>query len=123
VSFDQAERIKLGGAENKHSEDRLQEIFQSTVTDWIEEIKRALDYVGSLYPQEVIEKIFVGGGSCRIPGFQQLLEQETGTPVVELDPFASLKINEKRFDPNFLKYMGPQAAVAVGLALRSVGDK
>lgn len=123
VSYEEAERIKLGGAGKEHPEDRLQEIFQSAVTDWIEEIKRAIDYVSSLYPQEVIEKIFVSGGSCRVPGFQKLLEQETGMPVMELDAFANLDVNKKRFDPDYLKYMGPQAAVAVGLALRTVGDK
>jgi type IV pilus assembly protein PilM len=43
--------------------------------------------------------------------------------VVELNPFASLVIDEKRLDLGYLKFMAPQAAVAVGLALRSVGDK
>ncbi len=51
------------------------------------------------------------------------METETDIPVEELNPFASLQINERIFDPKYLGYMAPQAAVAVGLALRSVGDK
>jgi type IV pilus assembly protein PilM len=75
------------------------------------------------YPDETIEKIFISGGSCRIPGFQKYLEEETGIPVEELNPFANLQINDKLFDPRYLSYVAPQAAVAVGLALRSIGDK
>jgi type IV pilus assembly protein PilM len=123
VSFKEAEKIKLGGIEVDKEKGRLEEIFTSVVSEWVLEIKRALDFVASTYPDETIEKIFVSGGSCRIPGFQEYLKLETGIPVVELNPFASLIIDEKRFDPAYLKFMAPQAAVAVGLALRSIGDK
>jgi len=101
----------------------LEEIFTSVVSGWVDEIKRALDFLATTYPDETIEKIFLSGGSCRIPGLKKYLEMETDIPVVELNPFTNLQINEKVFDPKYLSYMGPQAAVAVGLALRSIGDK
>jgi type IV pilus assembly protein PilM len=123
ISFEEAEKIKLGGSKLDKEKGVLEEIFTSTVTSWVQEISRALDFLSTTYPDESIEKIFVSGGSCRIPGFQKYLEAETEIPVVELNPFANLQINEKLFDPKYLSYMAPQAAVAVGLALRSVGDK
>ncbi|MCJ7595067.1 MAG: pilus assembly protein PilM [Desulfobacterales bacterium] len=124
VSYDEAERIKLGGTKIE-SKDRsaLEEIFTTVVSGWVNEIKRALDFLATTYPDQNIEKIFVSGGSCRIPGFQKYLEYETDIPVTELNPFVNLQINEKVIDPKYLGYMAPQAAVAVGLALRSVGDK
>lgn len=123
VSHDEADRIKLGGVKMDQERAAMEEIFTSVVSGWVQEIKRALDFLGTTYPDESIEKIFVTGGSCRIPGFQKYLEMETDIPVEELNPFASLQINERVFDPKYLGYMAPQAAVAVGLALRSVGDK
>jgi len=123
VNYEQAESIKLGGRKVQKQKERLEEIFTSVVSEWVQEIKRALDFVASTYPSETIEKIFVAGGSCRIPGFQRYLELETDIPVVELNPFANLTINEKLFDVRYLRYMAPQAAVAVGLALRNIGDK
>ncbi|NTV34545.1 MAG: pilus assembly protein PilM, partial [Deltaproteobacteria bacterium] len=57
------------------------------------------------------------------PGFQKYLELETEIPVIELNPFGNLQVNDKAFDPKYLTYMAPQAAIAVGLALRSIGDK
>lgn len=123
VSFEEAEKIKLGGTKKEKDKGILEEIFVSVVSEWVQEIKRALDFVAGTYPDETIEKILVSGGSCRVPDFQRYLELETGIPVAELNPFANLIINEKLFDPRYLKYMAPQAAVAVGLALRSIGDK
>ncbi len=124
VSFEEAEKIKLGGSKLDDKLKRvLEEIFTSVVTSWVQEIKRALDFLSTTYPDATIERVFVGGGSCRIPGFQKYLEMETGIQVEELNPFANLIINEKTFDPKYLGYAAPQAAVAVGLALRSIGDK
>ena len=124
VSYDEAEKIKLGGTKLESKErDSLEDIFTSVVSGWVNEIKRALDFLTTTYPDETIEKIFVSGGSCRIPGFQKYLEIETEIPVAEMNPFANLQINDKVFDPKYLSYMAPQAAVAVGLALRSIGDK
>jgi type IV pilus assembly protein PilM len=124
VSYDEAEKIKLGGTKLESKErDSLEDIFTSVVSGWVNEIKRAVDFLTTTYPDETIEKIFVSGGSCRIPGFQKYLEIETEIPVAEMNPFANLQINDKVFDPKYLSYMAPQAAVAVGLALRSIGDK
>jgi len=124
VSYEEAEKIKLGGTKLESKErDSLEEIFTSMVSGWVNEIKRALDFLSTTYPDESIEKIYVSGGSCRIPGFQKYLEIETEIPVVEMNPFSNLQINDKVFDPKYLSYIAPQAAVAVGLALRSIGDK
>jgi type IV pilus assembly protein PilM len=123
VSFEEAEKIKLGGAKVDKEKSALEEIFTTMVSGWVQEIKRALDFLSTTYPDESIEKIFVSGGAYRIPGFLKYLEMETGIPIEELNPFANLQINEKVFDPRYLSYIAPQAGVAVGLALRSAGDK
>jgi type IV pilus assembly protein PilM len=123
LSFEDAEKMKLGATKIGKEKAALEEIFTSVVSEWVQEIKRALDFVASTYADETIEKILVSGGACRIPGFQKYLKLETDIPVEELDPFANLTVDEKLFDPKYLKHMAPQAAVAVGLALRSLGDK
>ena len=124
VSYEDAEKIKLGGTKIDHKDKgALEEIFTSVISGWVNEIKRALDFLATTYPDETIEKIVISGGSCRFPGFQKYLELETEIPVIELNPFGNLQVNDKAFDPKYLTYMAPQAAIAVGLALRSIGDK
>jgi type IV pilus assembly protein PilM len=124
VSYEEAEKIKLGGTKiDQKDKGALEEIFTSVISGWVNEIKRALDFLATTYPDETIEKIVISGGSCRFPGFQKYLELETEIPVIELNPFGNLQVNDKAFDPKYLTYMAPQAAIAVGLALRSIGDK
>jgi len=124
VSYEEAEKIKLGGTKiDQKDKGALEEIFSSVISGWVNEIKRALDFLSTTYPDETIEKIVISGGSCRFPGFQKYLELETEIPIVELNPFGNLQVNDKAFDPKYLTYMAPQAAIAVGLALRSIGDK
>ena len=123
VSHEEADRIKLGGTKVDKEKEALEDIFTSVISGWVQEIKRALDFLGTTYPDETIDKMYLTGGSCRIPGFREYLEMETEVPVEELNPFSGLQINEKIFDPKYLNYMAPQAAVVVGLGLRSIGDK
>jgi len=123
VDFEEAEKIKLGGKKPENSKAALEEIFTSVLSEWAQEIKRALDFLATTYPEENIEKILLSGGSSRVPGFSKYLEMETSLPVEELNPFANLIVNEKAFDSKYLSYMAAQAGVAVGLALRSIGDK
>ncbi|MBU0989929.1 MAG: pilus assembly protein PilM [Proteobacteria bacterium] len=124
IDFQEAEKLKLGGIElAEKKRERLEKIVTRTVSAWVGEIKRALDFVASTRSDDAIGKIIVSGGSSRIPGFQKYLEMETRISVEALDPFKSLVIDSKRVDPDYLNYMAPQAGVAVGLALRYIDDK
>ena len=40
-----------------------------------------------------------------------------------LNPFLNVRYNEKDFNPEFLEDIAPSAAIAVGLAVRRVGDR
>jgi type IV pilus assembly protein PilM len=123
VDFETAEEIKLGAIQDKPWDKRLEESVSGVVSDWAQEIKRALDFVDTTYPDKSIQKIFVCGGSCRIKGFQKYLAEHTGLPVAELNPFSSLIPNPDLFDEAYLNHVAPQACVAMGLALRSIDDK
>jgi type IV pilus assembly protein PilM len=123
VDFEKAEEIKLGAVEDKPWDQELEASVSGVVSDWVQEIKRALDFVETTYPDKTIGKIFVCGGSCRIKGFQKYLEAHAGLPVVELNPFSTLIPNQDLFDEEYLNHIAPQACVAMGLALRSIGDK
>ena len=123
VDFKTAEEIKLGSVQDKPWDQNLETSISGVVSEWAQEIKRALDFVDTTYSDKTIGKIFVCGGSCRIKGFQKYLEAHTGLPVVELNPFSSLIPNQDLFDEEYLNHMAPQACVAMGLALRSIGDK
>jgi type IV pilus assembly protein PilM len=124
ISYQEAERIKLGAkpiiAEQRPA---IEEAFSGTVTRWGQEIKRALDFVATTFTDIKVENILLSGGSSLIPGFSKYLALETGLKIETLNPFANMEIREKSFDIGYLNYSAPIAAIAIGLALRSIGDR
>ncbi|MBW2340616.1 MAG: type IV pilus assembly protein PilM [Deltaproteobacteria bacterium] len=124
ISYQEAERIKLG-AKPFTTEQRsaIEEIFSGTVTRWGQEVKRALDFVATTFADIKVENILLTGGSSLIPGFSKYLGLETGLKIEPLNPFANMEIREKSFDTGYLNYSAPIAPIAIGLALRSIGDR
>lgn len=88
-----------------------------------QEIRRSLDFYNSTANDDRISKIFVSGGGSKVYNLVEAIYEKTGLVVETINPFAKLKYNEKDFDPEYLKEIGPLMAVTVGLAIRRVGDK
>jgi len=122
-SLAEAEEIKHGGQSDIMSPEDLSEIVSSVVTDWCTEIKRALDFFYSTFPEDQITKIILSGGGANIKEFRQLLAVETSTNVEIINPFKNFSIDSDRFDSSYLKQIAPQAAICMGLAIRAIGDK
>jgi type IV pilus assembly protein PilM len=124
ISYQEAEMIKLG-AKPLETEKKpiIEEIFSSTVTKWAQEVKRALDFVATTFIDVKVENVLLSGGSSLIKGFSKYLGLETGLKVEMLNPFGNLEIKEKLFDVNYLNYHAPMAAICIGLAMRSIGDR
>jgi type IV pilus assembly protein PilM len=124
ISYQEAEMIKLG-AKPLETEGKpiIEEIFSSTVTKWAQEVKRALDFVATTFIDIKVENVLLSGGSSLIKGFSKYLGMETGLKIEMLNPFGNLEIKEKLFDANYLNYHAPMAAISIGLALRSIGDR
>ena len=122
-SFEESEQLKYGDKTGRLSADDLQEITTSVVADWCTEIRRAIDFFYSTYPEDQIKKIVLSGGGANIAEFRELLGTETSADVEIINPFKNVHIEEKDFDDAFLKQIAPQAAICVGLAMRKVDDK
>ncbi|MBW1715427.1 MAG: type IV pilus assembly protein PilM [Deltaproteobacteria bacterium] len=124
ISYQEAERIKLGAKPfTTEQKSAIEEIFSGTVTRWGQEVKRALDFVATTFADIKVENILLTGGSSLIPGFSKYLGLETGLKIEPLNPFANMEIREKSFDTGYLNYSAPIAPIAIGLALRSIGDR
>ena len=122
-SYDQAELHKFGEPSAKMSGEELRQITTSVVTDWCMEIRRALDFFYTNYPDDQIKRIILGGGGANIEEFRKLLASESSAVVEILDPFKKLALDEKTFEPDYVRQIAPQAAIAMGLAMRRVDDK
>jgi len=122
-TIEETEAIKLGEESDLISSEDLNEIVESVVADWCIEIKRALDFFYSTYPEEQISRIVISGGGANIKKFLELLAAETSAEVEVINPFQNFIVDNNRFDSSYLEQIAPQAAICMGLATRKIGDK
>ena len=118
LEFDEAEAIKLGSAPVEGKESELAEIFNSVCTQWVLEIKKAIDLYQSNFPDAPLAKLVLSGGGSKVSGLSDYLHQETGIDVVLFNPFANMKSSKRKIDPEYLKQIGPEMAIASGIAIR-----
>ena len=67
-----------------------------------------------------VQKILISGGGSKLAGLAQDLSQRLELPVEVLNPFRKIYIDQNKFDPDYIKEIVPEMAVAVGLAMRGV---
>jgi len=126
VSYDEAEALKLGGG--GHDADsvvpqEVERVLQTESEAIANEVQRSLDFYAATSADAHLARIFLSGGSAKIPALVKTIERRTSVPVEVCNPFRNLDISSRGFDPEYLKGVAPMAAVSVGLALRSPADK
>jgi type IV pilus assembly protein PilM len=127
VSYEEAEALKIGGDIVRDSQavvpEEVEAIIRTVSENVATEIQRSLDFYAATSTEEEISRIFLSGGSAKVPGLLRTIQDKTGLPVEVVNAFRRIEINEKDFNIAFLNEVAPMAAVAVGLAMRRAGDK
>jgi type IV pilus assembly protein PilM len=119
LSFEDAEKLKMGGTLPGVSDEQRSGILRSVSDILILEIQKTFDFFRATASGENIRRIVVAGGTARVPGLLDLLKEEFAMPVEELYPLRKIAINPARHDENHIRELAPRLAIAVGLALRS----
>ncbi|MGM0453221.1 MAG: type IV pilus biogenesis protein PilM [Thermodesulfobacteriota bacterium] len=122
-SMQEAEELKLSESPEKISAEDLKEIESAVVSDWCGEIRRALDFFYSTNPDDQIKQIMLSGGGANIKEFQDSLAMQTSAEVKAINPFGAFENQNNQLDMTYLNQIAPQAAIAMGLAIRRVDDK
>ncbi len=110
-----AENIKCNPAE------RQEEIF-SVVTPVLNNLLGEISLSFSYYEDQLergIDRVFLSGGTAKLPGLEQFLSTNLGMEVISWDPTAKLQMN-RVLNPEKLKSCAPMLPVSIGLALGSI---
>jgi type IV pilus assembly protein PilM len=123
VSFEEAERIKVGGSAAETSQDvipqEVEQAMRSVSESVIGEISRSLDFFTATSADSRIGKVLLCGGGARIAGLPNLFHERTGLDVEIMNPLARM-LPSKGFDPEYLDQVAPSLGVGIGLAMRRV---
>ncbi len=124
LSFQQAEAVKRGVTEAAEGiEETAIEPLMDNVTDLVAmEIQKTFDFYRATTDDSdmVVQKILLSGGGSKLQGLAEDLSTKLELPVEVLDPFRNIKVDTRKFDPDYLSEIMPEMAVAVGLAVRGV---
>lgn len=118
IDYAHAERIKLGLDPFEEDKGTVEKIFNQTCTQWVLEIKKALDLYLANNPNSPLKSLILSGGGSKVNGLIDYIEQETGLKVIAFNPFEKMICDEKIFDPHYLRSIAPEMAIATGLAIR-----
>jgi len=122
VSEEEAEMLKIGEELENIDYDQLDSIIQDVSLALAVEIQRSLDLHAASTTDEEVQKIYLSGGSARMPGIKDLIADRVGVPVELLEPFREISYDEATFDPEYIAEIGPVAGVGIGLALRTLEE-
>ncbi|HZH02369.1 MAG TPA: type IV pilus assembly protein PilM [Myxococcaceae bacterium] len=126
VSYEEAEALKIGGGSQDADSvvpQEVERVIGGVAEQVAGEIQRSLDFYAGTAADASFSKVYISGGTAKIPALFKTIENRVGVPVEILNPFKNVEVDERRFDPGFLMDIAPVAAVGVGLALRKLGDK
>jgi type IV pilus assembly protein PilM len=123
LSFDQAESLKRGTRVEGAAPENLSPILQAVSENIALEIQKTFDFFKATSSEDRIDRIFLAGGTSKVRGLQELLSDRFEAGVEIMNPFNNITYNPRDFDPDFISEMGASAAIAVGLAVRKVGDR
>src|SRR3974390_454282 len=122
LSFDDAESLKLGRKVGTVHDEAKAPILQQVTEIIVLEIQKTFDFFRPGAPGEPIEKIYLAGGSAKVPGLVEALRQEFSMPVELFNPFQRIAPPTEGSGVELIEQNAGQLAVAVGLALRSFDD-
>jgi type IV pilus assembly protein PilM len=123
LSFEQAEGVKRGLPLPEGVEPRpIQPIIETVSETLALEMKKTVDFYRATAQdgEGTIQKILLAGGGSKLPGLADFLARRFEIPVEVFDPFRQIEVDERKFDPDYMREIVPEMAVAVGLALRGV---
>lgn len=126
VGLEGAEAYKVGGGGSVGAEVVPQEVHRvlAQISEQVSgEYQRTFDfYLGDAVGAS-LSRVYLMGGSALVPQLPRAIQDRARVPVAIFDPFASITVDARRFDVEYLRAHAPVATVAFGLALRRPGDK
>jgi type IV pilus assembly protein PilM len=123
MTFEQAEQVKRGKPIPDGIEQREVAPILDTVSDILAlEIQKTMDFYRATVEdrETLVSKILISGGGSKLKGLVEFLSKRFEIPVELFNPFRKINVDSRGFDPEYMREIVPEMAIAVGLALRGV---
>ncbi|MEQ1573038.1 MAG: type IV pilus assembly protein PilM [Vicinamibacterales bacterium] len=122
LTFESAEQLKKGTPVDGATYEEAQPILHAVTENVLLEIQKTFDFFKATAGSDQIDRIMLSGGASRVDRFREMLQERFNAPVEDFDPFRTVTWDPRKLSGNPAE-TAATAAVAVGLALRRVGEK
>ncbi len=122
LSFDAAEMLKRGQPADGVSVADARAVLDSVSQEMAEELHKTFDFFSATASEGSVEQMMLSGGCALTPNLVDVLRDRFGVGVEVMNPLRQIHYRESDFDSAWLDTIAPTLAVAVGLAIRQVGD-
>ncbi|MEO8216574.1 MAG: type IV pilus assembly protein PilM [Acidobacteriota bacterium] len=122
LSFAQAEALKRGESVADRNVQQVIPILNSVSEDFASELRKTLDFFAATSGAERVDRVVIAGGGSGVLNLDSILREKFSIPVEIMDPFRNVAVSGGDFNPEWISEVAPSMAVAVGLAIRKVGD-
>lgn len=122
LAYEQAEALKRGEQVGRYSLADAKPILDAVSEEMASEIQKTFDFFSATSSEGSVEELVLSGGCSLTPNLQQVLRDRFGVPTELLNPLRRVHYKESDFNGEWLQSIAPRLAVAVGLAIRKVGD-
>lgn len=123
ISHDDAERLKQGVPVDGLDLEHARPVLRAVTDNVLLEIQKTFDFFRGTTGTDRIDRIVVSGGASRVDGFTEMLGERFESQIENFDPFRRIAFDAAKFGVQAPDDVAATAAVAVGLALRRVGDR
>jgi type IV pilus assembly protein PilM len=123
MSYEEAEETKKGARSAGSNQASVATVLDSVNAEVASEIARTIDYFKSTTSDADVQQVLLCGGGAQVHGLVTQLKDRMQVVVEVAHPVGEIDTSGSDFDQNTLAELAPLAAVGVGLALRSVGDR
>jgi type IV pilus assembly protein PilM len=123
LPYESAEQLKKGQDVDGATYEDARAVLRAMTDNVLLEVEKTFDFFKATASNDRIDRIMLCGGASRVEGFADSLRERFGTEVEQFDPFRQVACDPKKLGVDNMDDFAPVAAVAMGLALRKVGDR
>jgi len=122
LPHEDAEKVKLGEEIGQVSKDQVEGVLGAASEDLSAELQKTIDFFVATSSVDRLDRVMLSGGGALVANLESILQERFQVNVELLNPFRNIRYSESDFDPDWINSNAPAMAVAVGLAIRTVGD-
>jgi len=126
VRHEEAEQLKIQASDGQASgalPAKLFEVVEEVCETIAGEIQKSLDFFLATSGEERIERVFLTGGTAKLPQISQAIERRSRVPVEAINPIERIPVEAKEVDTQLLEQRSGQFSVALGLGMRKTKEK